>query len=110
MVKKVKAFIAFILMASLLISSVCLAEMTMTGITKSFNPESGKLVLQTTSQTETIVYIPQTVKVYVKVKGKEIEIADAWKFLGDNLGHETKVTIERSGGVVTTLWVLEVPR
>ena len=109
MKKKVALFAFFILVASWLIPSLCFAEGTVTGVTKTFDSQSGRLALTTTSQTETTVTIPQTVKVYIKTKTEDIEVADAWKYLGDNLFKGTKVTIEKTEGVVTTIWVLEVP-
>lgn len=111
MMKKVTFIIVFTLAASWLIPSICLAAVTVTGVTKSFNPHSGSLVLQTQSGDETTVYIPQTVKVYIKTKDEDILIADAntWKFLGDNLFKGTKVTLEKTEKAVTTIWVLEVP-
>ena len=98
------------LMAALLVSSVCFAEKMENYVIKSFDSISGRLVLQTPSGDETIVSIPQAVKGYIKTKNNEdIEIFDVWNFLKDNLFNGTKVTIEKIDGVVTAIWVLEVP-
>lgn len=109
MKKRPVVFIILILTVLWLIPSLSFAEMTVTGVTKTFNPQSRRLVLTTTSQTETTLSIPQTVTVYIKTKTEDIEVADVWKYLGDNLFKGTKVTIEKTEGVVTTIWVLEVP-
>ena len=109
--KKAIGIFALILAASWLIPSLCLAAVTVTGVTKSFNTESGRLVLTTQSQTETTLSISQTVTVYLKAPDEDIAIAEevTWKFLGDNLLKGTRVTIEKTEGVVTALWILEVP-
>lgn len=111
MMKKVTSIMVFILAASWFIPSLSLAAVTITGVTKTFDPQSGRLVLKTPSGAETTVYIPQTVKVYIKTKDEDIPVADAdtWKFLGDNLFKGTKVTLEKTKEGVTTIWVLEVP-
>jgi hypothetical protein len=99
-----------VLMATLLVSSVCFPEIMENYVTKSFDSTSGSLVLKTQAGTETTVSIPQTVKGYIKTKNNEdIEVVDVWNFLKDNLFKGTKVTIEKKGGVVMAIWVLEVP-
>ena len=109
--KQVTALFVLILAASWLFPSLSMTAVTVSGVTKTYNPESGRLVLQTTSQTETSVYIPQTVTVYIKTEDEDIAVAEAdtWKFLEDNLFEGTKVTLEKTEGTVTTIWVLEVP-
>jgi hypothetical protein len=109
--KKATVIVILILTASWLLPTLCSAAVTMTGITKTFNPQSGRLVLTTQSRTETTLYIPKTVKVYIKTKDGDIAIteADTWKFLADNLFKGTKLTLEKIESTVTTIWVLEVP-
>ena len=108
--KKIIIGMMLSLMTTLLISSVCFAEIMENGVTKSFNSTSGSLVIQTPSGRETTILIPQTVKGYIKTKNNEdIEVVDVWNFLKDNLFNGTKVTIEKINGVVTAIWVLEVP-
>ena len=109
--KKTIGIFVIILVTSWLIPSLCLAAVTVTGVTKSFNTESGRLVLTTQSQTETTLHISQTVKVYIKTQDEDIAVkeADTWKFLEDNVMRGTRITIEKTDGVVTALWILEVP-
>ena len=108
--KKALGIVVLILMTSWMIPSLSLAAVTVTGVTKSFDYTSGKLVLQTPSGRETTISIPQTVKGYIKTKNNEdIEVVDVWNFLKDNLFSGTKVTIEEIDGVVMAIWVLEVP-
>ena len=108
---RIFAFALSMLVASLLIPLLCLAAVRVTGVTKTYNPQSGILVLITQSQTETSVYIPKTVHVYLKTKDNDIAVAEAdtWNFLEHNLFKGTKVTLEKIEGTVTTIWVLEVP-
>jgi hypothetical protein len=108
---KILAFVFSMLVASWSIPSLSFSEVTVTGVTKSFNPQSGRLVITTTSQAETTVTIPPTVKVYLKTQDEDIEVSDAdkLKFLKDNLFRGTGITIQKTQGVVTAIWVLEVP-
>ena len=110
--KKVNVFMVCILAAVLLISAVLYAAemVTVTGVAKSFDAKTGRLVMQTATQKEASFSIPQRVRVYMAAKGKETEVADAWQFLKDNLMKGTKVQLMHSGGVVTTIWIMEVPR
>jgi hypothetical protein len=101
--------IVFILAVSVLIYTLCFAETQVTGIAKSFDPQSGRLVLQAAGQVGTTMNIPQTVKVYLQTPTEEKEMADAWNFLRDNLLKGTKVKILQSEGVVTAVCILEVP-
>jgi hypothetical protein len=104
-----KEVIVFILAASMLISSVCFAETQVTGVTTSFDPDSGRLVLQTQSRSATTVSIPQTVKVYLMTNTEAREGAEAWKILKDNLFKGTKVQLEMSERAVTAIRIVEVP-
>lgn len=108
---KIIAFAFYMLVATWLIPSLSCAEETVTGVTKTYNPQSGILVLITQSQTETTVYISKTVHVYLQTKDDNIAVteADTWNFLKHNLFKGTKVTLEKIEGKVTTIWVLEVP-
>ena len=105
--KKAIVFIVCIVAAGVLISTVLYAAEMVAGVAKSFDAKSGRLVMQTASQSEAIYSIPQRVRVYMGAKG---EVADAWQFLQNNLGNGTKVQLMHSGGVVSTIWILEVPR
>jgi siroheme synthase len=109
MLKKVIVFMVCIFAAVLLISAlVYAAEMvTVAGVAKSFDAKTGRLVLQTASQSEAIFSIPQRVQVYMGAKG---EVVNAWQFLQNNLGNGTKVQLMHSGGVVNAIWIMEVPR
>ena len=100
---------AVIITATLLISHVCLAA-EIEGVTKSFNSGSGSLVIKTTSYGESAVTVPQTVQVFIKIKKDDIEVEDVWNYLRDNLRKGTKIKIEQSGGLATTIWILEVPQ
>ena len=102
--------IIFILSLSVLLSSVCFAQTQMTGVTTAFDPDSGRLVLQTQSGAKTTVSIPQTVKVYLTNNTEAIEGVEAWKILEDNLFKGTKVQLEVSEGVAIAIRILEVPR
>ena len=104
-----KGIIVFILAVSVLISTFCFAETQVTGVVKSFDPQSGSLVLQMQSGGETTVSIPQTVKVYLMNNTEPIEGTEAWKILKDNLFKGTKVQLEVSGGSATAIRILEVP-
>jgi hypothetical protein len=108
--KRVIVFIVCIVAASFLISTICYANEMISGVTKSFDAKTGRLVLQTSSQSEATFSLPQTVQVYMRAKGKDIEVADSWQFLQDNLMKGTKVQLMRSGGTVGTIWIMEVPR
>lgn len=108
--KKITVFLVCIMAATLLISAALYASEMVSGVAKSFDAKSGKLVLQTATQKEATFSIPQTVRVYIGGKGKDTEVADAWQFLQHNLGHGTKVQILHLGGEVQTIWILEVPR
>ncbi len=106
--KKGVVFLACFIAVLALISPICRADETISGVAKSFDNKSGRLALQTTAQTETVVYIPQTVKVYLMVKVREV--AKDWWFLRDNLMKGTKVKVLKSGGSVVTIWFVEIPR
>jgi len=108
--KKTFIFIVTILTACLMISAVFGAEVMTSGVAKSFDAKTGRLVMQTASQSEATFSIPQTVKVFLRVKGKDIEFADSWRFLQDNLMKDTKVQLMQSGGTVVTILIMEVPR
>jgi hypothetical protein len=105
-----KELIVFILTVSVLISAFCFAETQVTGVTTSFNTNSGRLVLQAQSGGETSVTVPHTVKVYLTTNTEAIEGTEAWKILADNLFKGTKVQLEVSEGAVTAVRILEVPR
>jgi len=108
--KKAIIFLVTILAACSMISAVFGAEVMISGVAKSFDAKSGRLVLQTAPQRESTFSIPQTVKVYLRVKGKDTEVADEWRLLQDNLMKGTKVQILKSEGTVITIWIMEVPR
>jgi hypothetical protein len=108
--KKAVVFIVWILTAVWLIATICYANEMVSGVAKGFDAKTGRLVMQTASQSEASFSIPQSVKVFLRVKGKDIEVADEWRFLQDNLMAGTKVQILQSGGTVFTIWILEVPR
>ncbi|MCJ7547768.1 MAG: hypothetical protein MUP30_13285 [Deltaproteobacteria bacterium] len=108
--KKAIVFIVCIMAAVVLISTICYANEIVSGVTKSFDAKSGRLVLQTAPQRESTFSIPQSVKVLLRAKGKDIEVADEWRFLQDNLIKGTKIQLLQSGGTVITIWILEVPR
>ena len=111
MKKKFTVFAFFLFVALWLIASPSLAEVQVNGVVKSFNAQSGRLVFKTQSGAETAVTISQTVKVYIKTKNEDVEVADVDKpqFLKHNLFKGTRITIEKIEGVVTTLWIVEVP-
>jgi hypothetical protein len=108
--KKAIVFIVCLVAASFLISKICYANEMVTGVAKSFDAKTGRLVMQTATQREVTFSIPQTVKVYQKVKGEDIAVTNPWHFLQHNLGNRTKLQLMHSGVVVTTIWILEVPR
>jgi hypothetical protein len=111
--KKAIVFIVSILATVLLVSAALYAAEMVTGVAKGFDARSGRLVLQTATQQEATFSIPQTVRVYLAAKGKDTkdtEVADAWQFLQNNLGNGTKLQLAHVGGVVTTIWIMEVPR
>jgi len=108
--KKVIVFMVSIMAAGVLISTICYANEMVSGITKSFDAKTGRLVLQTAPQRESTFSIPQSVKVFLRTKGKDIEVADEWRLLQDNLMKGTKIQLLQSGGTVITMWILEVPR
>jgi hypothetical protein len=109
--KKAIVFIVCIVATFFLISTIiCYANEMVSGVTKSFDAKSGRLVLQTAPQTEATFSIPQSVKVFLRTKGKDIEVADEWRLLQDNLMKGTKVQLMQSGVAVITIWILEVPR
>jgi hypothetical protein len=110
MLKKVNVFMVCILAIAVLISAILYAAEMVTGVAKSFDAKTGRLVLQTASQTEATFSIPQSVRVYLRAKGKDTEVADAWQFLKDNLMKGTKLQLMESGGSVVTIWILGVPR
>jgi hypothetical protein len=110
MLKKGSVLVVCILASALLIASLCYANEMVSGVTKSFDSKTGRLVLQTASQSETAFSIPQSVKVYLRAKGKDTEVANSWQFLQNNLGARTKVQLMQSGGAIVTIWILEVPR
>ncbi len=93
-----------------LIAATCDASNMVSGVTKSFDAKTGRLVVQTAPQRETAFFLPQTVQVYLRVKGKDIEFADSWRFLQNNLMQDTRIQLMQSGGEVVTIWILEVPR
>ena len=109
--KKTIGIVVLILATAWMIPSLCLAAVTVTGVTKNYHSQSGTLVLTTQSQTETTLHISQTVTVYIKTQDEDIAVEeeDTWKFLRDNLLKGTKVTVEKTKGVVTTIWISEVP-
>lgn len=112
MLKKVTVFVVCILAAGMLISTVLYASEMVTGVAKGFDAKSGRLVLQTATQKEVSFSIPQTVKVYMAAKGKDtdIEVANAWQFLKDNLMKGTKIQLMHTADVVNAIWIMEVPR
>jgi hypothetical protein len=111
MLKKVILFMVCILAAGVLISAFLYAAEMVTGVAKSFDAKTGRLVLQTAPKSEATFTIPQTAKVYQKVKGKDIEVpnSNSWQFLRDNLIKGTKLQLMESRGSVVTIWILEVP-
>ncbi len=110
MLKKVSVLVVCILAAALLIAAICYANEMVSGVTKNFDSKTGRLVMQTAPQREATYSLSQTVTVYRRVKGKDIEVTDQWRFLQGNLMKGTKVQVLLSGGVVVTIWILEVPR
>jgi hypothetical protein len=109
--KKANVIFILILVISWLLPSLSSSAVTVSGSTKTFDPQSGRLVLTTQSHTEITFYISKAATVYIKTKDEDIAVAeaDAWKFLADNLFKGTQVTLEKIEGTVTTIWVLEVP-
>jgi len=110
MLKKVIVFIVCIMAAGVLITTICYANEMVAGVTKSFDSKTGILVMQTASQRESTFSIPLKVTVYLRVKGRDIEVTDEWRFLAANLMKGTKLQLMQSGGSVVTIWILEVPR
>jgi hypothetical protein len=108
--KKVDICMVSILAVALLIATCCYADNMVSGIVTSFDAKTGRLIMQTSSQSEATFSIPQSVKVYLRADGKDIEFADSWQFLRDNLMQGTKVQMLRIEGSVITIWILEVPR
>ena len=108
--KKVIVSMVSIMAAGMLIAAICNANEMVSGVTKSFDAKVGRLVMQTASQGEATFSVPQSVKVLLRVRGKDTEIADAWNFLENNLRKGTKVQVLQAGGSVLTIWILEVPR
>jgi hypothetical protein len=110
MLQKVTVFIASIFVASLVMSSVCSAQQTITGVVKTFNAKTGTVVIQTASQKDATFSVSQTVVVFRKANGKDIQVAEAWQFLKDNLMNGTKVQLKQLAGTVVTIWILGVPQ
>lgn len=110
MLRKISCLVVCFLTAALLIANRCYADEMVSGVVKSFDAKTGRLIVQTAPQREATFSIPQIVKVYLRAKGKDIEVADSWRFLRDNLMESTKLRLMISGGSVITIWILEVPR
>jgi hypothetical protein len=109
--KKSTIVMVCIFAAALLMSAMLYAaEERVTGVAMGFDAKTGILVMQTATQKEVTFSIPQTVKVFVRSKGKDEEVADAWPFLKANLMRGTKLQLRQSGVIVTTIWILEIPR
>ena len=108
--KTVVYFLISVLAISVLIPHLAQAEDSVVGIVKSFEVRSGKLLLHIPPAREATFTIPQTAQVYMKVKGKDMAPSNPWQFLQDNLIEGTKVELLRSGGIVVTIWILEVSR
>jgi flagellar basal body-associated protein FliL len=113
--KKAIVFIVCIVAAVLLISAIVYAAemVTVTGVAKSFDAKTGRLVLQTAPKTEATFSIPQTVRVYMAAKSKDTkdtEVANVWPYLQNNLGTGTKLRLMHTAGVVNAIWIMEVPR
>jgi flagellar basal body-associated protein FliL len=107
--KKAIVFVVFIIVLCMLISAVLYAAEMVTGVAKTFDAKTGRLVMQTATQQEVTFTIPQTVKVYKILRGKDVAVADAWQFLKDNLIKGTKLQLMESEGAVVKIWILEVP-
>jgi len=110
MKKVIIFFTACIITVLLTISLVYGAEPIVSGITKSFEAKAGRLVIQTTTGGTATFSVPQTVKVYIRVQGRDIAVSSSWKVLQDNLIKGTKIQILSYGGVPDTIWIVEVPR
>jgi hypothetical protein len=108
--KKVIIFSTCLITVLLTISLLYGAEPIISGITKSFDAKTGILVIQTTNGSTATFSVPQTVKVYIRAKGRDIEVLNSWQVLRDNLIKGTKVQILSYGGVLNTIWLVEVPR
>jgi len=110
MLKKGAFLVVCIMMAALLCATCCFANEMVAGVVKSFDAKSGRLVMQTASQREANFSIPQTAKVYLRAKAKDIEITNSWQFLQDNLMKDTKVQLMAAGGTLVTIWILRIPQ
>ncbi len=108
--KKSSVLVVCIIAAALLISTCCHANEMVSGVVTGFDAKSGRLVMQTAPHREATYSLFQTVSVYLRVKGKDIEITDEWRFLQNNLMKGTEIRVLQSGGTVITIWILEVPR
>jgi flagellar basal body-associated protein FliL len=108
--KRIIVIMVSIMVAALLIATCCYANEMVSGVVKGFDGKTGRLVMQTAPQREATYFLPQTVTVYLRVKGKDNAVADEWRFLQDNLIKGTKIQVLQSGETVITIWILEVPR
>jgi flagellar basal body-associated protein FliL len=108
--KKIIVIMISTMVAALLIATCCYANEMVSGVVKGFDAKTGRLAMQTAPQREATYFLPPTVTVYLRVKGKDNEVADGWRFLQDNLIKGTKIQVLQSGGTVLSIWILEVPR
>jgi hypothetical protein len=110
MQKKSGGFLVWVLAATLLMAGICYGNEMVSGVVKSFDAKTGSLVMQTATQKEAAFSIPQTIKVYFRVKGKDLEVTDSWQFLKDNLMKGTKLDLMEVSGTVITIWIVRIPQ
>lgn len=101
--------IAIAIFAVILFARVYADDMV-SGVVKSFDGRSGRLVIQSNyGGTDSFIVMP-SVRVYLRIKGRDIEVSNPWQLLQDNLIGGTKVELLRSGSSILTIWIVEVPR
>ena len=101
--------IAFIFIAVLLASTIlAYADQTVYGKVQKFDYRTGRIVLVTKAENEARFTITRDTRIFINIKGKEIQ--KDWDFLEDNMGPGTEVKLILSNNTVTKVVVLEVPR
>ena len=106
---KVIVSVACVLLVISLSCSPCAAAELTGEVTSSFNAKNGKVVVLT-SEGEVSVYLPRTVDILVKPRLRKEPVPADWDFLRNNLFAGTKVKIQITDQLVTSIVVLEVPQ
>ncbi|MCD6152135.1 MAG: hypothetical protein J7J70_10885 [Deltaproteobacteria bacterium] len=105
MMLKTKIGLVVMVVVFLLASSLSFSQIVIYGEVKDFNFHTGEVVLQT-EMGESIFYLSQSTKAYLKSK----KYPKGWEFLKDNLLNGTKVKIITLGESVAEIFVLEIPQ